>query len=364
MARHTSIQWTHIIPGMPGSSWNPIRAEVDGRIGWMCTKVSKLCLNCYASRINMERGNLLEYPDIKDEAAIAELKKKVKFHLSHEGQTSIDWPLRTQKSRGIFTLSMSDWLGEFVSTQAAATMLAVMLLSQHHIFLPCTKRWKNLRNLMVSLSKNQVFTQDNMKTPKVLSIGLPDGKIWDMSILRLYGLKNKLDWELRGSIKLFNSRFEAYAPWPPKHILFGMSIGTNQEAKALRKYFEQIKEVAPQFRLWVSQEPAIEILDWEKLGYHRGLFEWLAWGGESGYADDPKIRRAHEEGAQKAIDFCSGEEIPLFVKQFGTVIAVEREMKTPDGRPDLKGEFIPENDPLYVREFPPIENCYFPWETK
>lgn len=340
MGDKTSISWTRIIPGSDGASWNPIRAfhKVKETTGTFCTKVSPGCDNCYASLIAEHGKNQIgiPYPGIQDAQS---LREQIEMRLSTGGQTSIEWPLRTERPRGIFPCSMTDWLGEFVPTEWASLMLAVMVLAQHHIFMPLTKRWKHLRNMINAMSSETMA-----------GIVVPEGDIWNISILRLRGLLKSMDFEGKDAIQIKNNRFVAVAPWAPSNILFGMTICTEAEAKATKKYFEEIKELAPGIRLWVSQEPALEIIDWAKLGYTNKHFDWLAWGGESGH----HARLADLDGARTAIQFGRDQGIPIFVKQFGTPIGLDMDI-------DTKGENIPVDHELYIREFPDIEGCYFPW---
>lgn len=344
MGEHTSIKWTYIIPTAEGATWNPFRA-VDNqtrRTGYMCTKVSKGCDNCYASLINATKpsGLEFEYP-VKGSPEADELKKKISFFISDaEGsQTAIDWPLKAKKSRGIFPVSMSDWLGEFVPTAAASHLLGTMLLCQHHIFLPLTKRWRPLTNLV------RTFSQQGD-----LGIAMIEDTLWNTAIIRLKGIRSLLNWDGRQHIRIFNSRFTAAAPWPPRNILFGLTVCTVNEARAAKKYIEEIKMFAPNIRLWVNQGPALEVIDWKELGYTKNHFEWLVWEGESGH----KARRAHEAGAEKVIEFGEDQGIPVFIKQMGTIIGLEWDI-------DTKGEKIPVDHDYYVREFPPIENDYVEW---
>jgi protein gp37 len=58
----TDIQWTHQ-DGYKGETWNPIAAfNIEtGKRGWMCSKPSAGCKNCYAEELNRFRGNGLPY---------------------------------------------------------------------------------------------------------------------------------------------------------------------------------------------------------------------------------------------------------------------------------------------------------------
>jgi len=338
MGTHTGIQWTNIIPDSAGATWNPIRATnlQTGTHGYICTKVSPGCDHCYASAINKSTGNGLEYPKIEDRHS---LDGKVHVFVSKENQSSMDWPLRARRSQGIFPVSMSDWLGEFVKTETAAWLLATMLLGQHHIFLPLTKRVKHMRNLIES------FT-----SPTVLGIQVPDTKTYDIAIIRARGIQKDMDWWGRQALKIFNNKYEAMLPWAPSNIIFGVSICTSQEAIAYLKLLREIRKVLPTIRLWVSQEPALDTIDWIGAGYRQGDFDWLVWGGESGY----NARPATVESARMAADSAEAMSIPVFIKQFGTVLGLEMDL-------DWKGENIPDDNPYYVRQFPSIEHSYVPW---
>lgn len=332
------IGWTHILGPGTGATWNPIRArgDMDHPLGWFCIKISEGCKNCYAETLNVGRfGNGLEYK-------VTNLEK-VKlvmpgFTYEDHGQTAIDWPLRVKKSHGIFPVDMSDWCGEFVPPIWANYILGVMALSQHHVFLPLTKRYRNLYGLL------KYWSDANGR----MAISVPETKEFNLALLKAHG--NKHRWT--GGSKFLavrNDKYTVELPFPTPNILFGVSICNQAEADRILPVLKDIKELDPGFRLYVSYEPALEPIDWLEF---KGLIDWLIVGGESG----KNARRMDIDCIASTIGAGKELNIPIYVKQMGTILANEMGLK------DDKGTDLPEE--YAIHQFPNVEGSYIPWATK
>jgi protein gp37 len=132
----TDIQWTHQ-DGYKGETWNPIAAfNIEtGKRGWMCSKPSAGCKNCYAEELNRFRGNGLSYA--------AKSLDQVRYEL-----VNIDQPLHWRMPRAVFVCSMTDLLHERHSDEMIARIFATMAIARRHIFLVLTKRAGRMRDLL------------------------------------------------------------------------------------------------------------------------------------------------------------------------------------------------------------------------
>jgi protein gp37 len=140
MGAKTNIEWTD-------ASWNPIAAflrrdiVVDGKTfpkgtrGWICTKVSPGCANCYAERINFRLGNGLGYV----RASLDDIEW---------GLVNMDYPLRWKRPRMIFVCSMCDLFHEWIPNALIDQVFAVMALARHHTFQVLTKRSFVMKNYL------------------------------------------------------------------------------------------------------------------------------------------------------------------------------------------------------------------------
>jgi len=113
----TKIPWTD-------ASWNPIRYED----GWMCTKVSPGCWNCYAESMNLRFGNNYRYGDFSS---------KAEFSLDED---VLNQPLHWHKPRHIFVQSMGDLFHKDIPFEWIDRIMAIIALHQQHIFQVLTKR--------------------------------------------------------------------------------------------------------------------------------------------------------------------------------------------------------------------------------
>lgn len=132
MGDKTAIQWTD-------ATWNPVVAYANGKRGWMCTKPSDGCKNCYAERLNKVYGNGLDYTHKNADA--------VEWRLAN-----LEQPLKWKKPRRIFVESMSDLFHEKVPDEFIDRVFKVMQSARHHAFQVLTKRPERMRDFL----KNKV----------------------------------------------------------------------------------------------------------------------------------------------------------------------------------------------------------------
>lgn len=126
----TNIEWTN-------ETWNPLAAfdRETGKRGWMCTKVSPGCTNCYAEKINQRRGNghLYRVGNVQ----------KIEWQL-----VGLDKPLRWRRPRMVFVNSMTDLFHENVSRRMIAQVFAVMMATPRHTYQVLTKRPEFMAELL------------------------------------------------------------------------------------------------------------------------------------------------------------------------------------------------------------------------
>jgi len=91
------------------------------------------------------------------------------------------------------------------------------------------------------------------------------------------------------------------------NIYMGVSVENNERAKERLPDFDEIHKMG--WKTWVSYEPALSKVDWK--GWE--FLSQLVCGGESG----ARARMMHPNWARSARDFCQGNQIPFFFKQWG-----------------------------------------------
>lgn len=124
----TSIEWTD-------KSWNPVAAYFEGKRGWMCSKPSTGCKNCYSERLNLRLGNSLLYT--------AENAAKVDWQL-----VNLDEPGKWKKPAKCFVESMGDLFHEALPDEMIGRVWSKMLGYPQHTFQVLTKRASRMRELI------------------------------------------------------------------------------------------------------------------------------------------------------------------------------------------------------------------------
>lgn len=211
----TTISWTDY-------SSNPIHAigKKSHLRGWMCTKVSEGCKNCYAERINRGRfGNRLSYT--------VENIDNVEWKLSDKELNS--WG-RLKKPSRIFVCDMIDLFHEAIPDHHIFRVLSTMREATWHTFQVLTKRPERMREIV------QRYYQDMAHISAV---------------------------------------FDADVQRPHPNIWLGVSV-ENQKAAEERVPLLFRTPAAVRF---LSCEPLLGPLD---LGLSLGYVDWVIAGGESG----------------------------------------------------------------------------------
>jgi protein gp37 len=191
---------------------------------------------------------------------------------------AMDKPLRWRKPRRIFVCSMSDLFYEGVPRRALGQIFGTMAEASWHTFLVLTKRPQRLLDYSVGL------------------VHYPDG--------------NRSRCPVSG--------------WPPN-----VHVGVSAETQEVYDEREPVMEGFPSSKRWLSLEPLLSPVDltlgveWSEPGTGA---DWVVVGGESG----PGARPCQIRWIEKIVRQCEGVA-PVFVKQLGSVLARELNLKHPAG---------------------------------
>jgi protein gp37 len=249
---NSAIGWTD-------ATWNPIFAisKKTGKRGWFCVHNSDGCRNCYADRMNLWRGNGLEY--------VAKNLSEVEIKLNTNGtsQSSLSWPLRARRPRKIFVCSMTDLFARFVPDEFIDMIFAVMALTPHHIFQVLTKEPARMLGYLTKLRET--------------------GRLAE------------------AALKIGGGRLDVALPL--KNVLLGCSVEDQFNADSRRDFIEVLAQ-DDGWATWVSYEPALGDVDWA--GWE--FIKWLVSGGESG----ANARPSHPYWHMRARDFCGKKASPIF----------------------------------------------------
>ena len=120
MATNSAIEWTE-------ATWNPTTG---------CTKISKGCKNCYASRLS------------KRLKAMGLKKYRNNFEFTQHN-SEVDLPLHWKKPKKIFVNSMSDLFHEQAKTEFTANCFDTMIRADWHVYQILTKRPKKMADFSV-----------------------------------------------------------------------------------------------------------------------------------------------------------------------------------------------------------------------
>jgi len=269
MSSNTKIEWTD-------ETWNPL-------VG--CTKVSPGCANCYAERMAAR----LKAMALADIAAGRDPGRKRMYidAVDDRGRwtgkmgldvTAADEPYSWLKPRRVFVNSMSDLFHEGVPSWFIDHLLVTMVCSKRHTFQILTKRADRLDSYLLDRKLRNRVTQGVMKQIGAVTAG--------------DGLKH----------------------WPPKNILWGVSIENRQQLERLNP----LRSIGSAGWLtMISAEPLLEVTDlrlrfWSGPKDH-GRTRWVIVGGESG----PNARPMLPEAAKLIRRDCECAEVPFFFKQWG-----------------------------------------------
>jgi protein gp37 len=276
MADGTHIEWTD-------ASWNPVRArdKETGRVGWFCTHASEGCRFCYAETFNHRLGTGIAYQ--------AQNRDRIEIFIDEK---ILAQPLHWRQPRRIFTLSMSDLFGEFVTDAMIDRVFAVMALAPTHTFQVLTKRAARMRQYIAELGAEHWLPQrlqdaatfipapnlQDDEPPEWLGVSVEDQARTDERIPALLATPAA-------------KRFISAEP-----LLSGIDMGWALSRNPI--------EIASGFLVRGRFSPGMETL--------RGI-DWVIAGGESG----PGARPMHPDWARSLRDQCTAAEVPFFFKQWG-----------------------------------------------
>lgn len=252
-----------------------------------CSKVSQGCKRCYAERL---------FPKVYPGRAFTDVQ-------CHEDR--LEAPLHWKKPAMIFVNSMSDLFHEDVPFEFIDRVFAVMALTPRHTYQVLTKRPERMLEYLTS------------------------GRLKSDARVRIYCLATLKD----PSLNFF---------WPLPNVWLGVSV---EDQKSADERIPILQETPAVVR-WVSYEPALGPVDFEKIkpnGWwvkcpmcdgsmsvrvpgggascprcfnHQGWIpgiDWIVCGGESG----PGARPMHPDWARSVRDQCVANDVPFFFKQWG-----------------------------------------------
>lgn len=295
MSDGSNIQWVGATTGMKGATANPIRARgnEDGKQGWICTRVSPACTNCYASDMNQNR-----YYGTGHEYTVPNLEKVTPYLEPKVLQQVIGW----RKPREIFWCSMTDLFGEWVPDAWIDQVFATIALTPHHRHIVLTKRVERAAEYLASDPRNRILHLLYSETPATL-------------IDRVAGPRAVGKSMRETTLSLLD-------PWPLPNTIIGASVENQEWADKRRPAMERIAGLG--WPTWVSNEPGLGPIDWTGWEFLR----WMVSGGESG--SRLKVRPYALEWARQSRDWCAANSIPWFFKQTGS-----RVMGRPEREPLL-----------------------------
>lgn len=195
-------------------------------------------------------------------------------------------PLRWRKPRRVFVNSMSDLFHPAITDEFIARVFAVMAATPQHTYQVLTKRHGRMRSLLDS------------------------GRFRSDAHSRLIDLVQTMTWEPE-------------FVWPLPNVWLGVSA---EDQKRAELRVGALRETPATVR-FVSAEPLLGPVD---LTPHLPGLSWVIVGGESG----PGARPMDLELARSLVEQCQAAEVPVFVKQLGSVWAKGRSADRKGGDPD------------------------------
>ena len=198
--------------------------------------------------------------------------------LSYEGRNSIDWPLRLKRSSTIFF--DTDWMLRKYPIGWQSLALAVMTLATNHVFITHTKDWRQLFAML-----SQINDIEDRAIPVPADITFVRAIERANRQAGLFNLSRKVrivaDPDRAKSPAVTTKKALTYAtlPWLPRNVFFGITINTVREAETAVFVLTQVRGIFPEIRLVTIQDPALEVVDWEKLGLEHGVVDWMVWSG-------------------------------------------------------------------------------------
>lgn len=199
----------------------------------------------------------------------------------------LDQALRWRRPRRIFWNAHGDLFHESVPDEAIDRLFAVCALTPHHTHMILTKRAARMREYLRHKWGDSGFqTDERWEDCAYWRIATTAAKAWPA----LYSKDDAIgscDW------------------WPLSNVWLGVSVEDQLRADERRADFE----ATPAAIKFVSYEPALGPVDWT--GWE--FVNQIIGGGESG----PNARPCHPDWQRATRDFCSGNSIAYFFKQWG-----------------------------------------------
>ena len=254
-----------------------------------CTPVSEGCRNCYAERMARRLAGRYGYPETPRHFDVT-------LHPDR-----LDQPLHWKKPRTIFVCSMSDLFHEDVPFDFIGKVLGLAANLPHHTFQILTKRPQRM------LEFYRACEQANGKSI------VPPSNVWlGVSVENQFAANERIPILLQIPAAV---RFVSCEPLLGPIDLTNMRLGAAEWGNAL----QPIRDICP-------------------------AIDWIIVGGESG----PGARPMPTAAASLIVQQCRDANVPVFMKQLGTVWAKRLGLSSAKGS-DLSE--WPWTD-LKVREFP------------
>ena len=262
-------------------SWNPVR-YLDG---WMCSKRSPGCLNCYAESMNLRFGN------------------KIGYHFCHTIEPKnfrlddkvLNLPSHWRKPRRVFVQSMGDLFHKDIPFEFVDRIMAMVYLGGAHIWQVLTKRPERMQEYFLS----RYPMDDSCRVDR-----LPQ---W-------YQVAQNIIDESRGT--QFDRFHKAAEVTDPRGTLPNLWLGVSVESEKYLHRINALNKIRAAVK-FVSLEPLLEEIHVEDylMGYCKGKNVgrfWVICGPETG----PHRRPCKPEWIENIIEQCDAAKVPVFVKAF------------------------------------------------
>lgn len=274
MSERTGVEWTRSKSG-PGSTWNFLRG---------CDPVSPGCGHCYACSVALRfSGPGLAFENLALETARGTAQWTGEVRVLEDKLLD---PVRWQRPRRIFAISVSDPFHALVPLDIIARMYAVMALAHWHHFQVLTKRAERMLDVLTSADFRRLMRQH----------------------VELYAREMKS--KKRGVVDWIG---RAMAAWPLPNVTQGISA-ESQPWFDLR--WPYLRDTPATVRM-ISWEPALGGLVLPADALDPAARLWLVPGGESNQKNLP-ARPAHLAWFSRAIEQCDEHGVPLYLKQLGS----------------------------------------------
>lgn len=288
----SKIEWL-ARPGTTPESWNMIGG---------CSPVSAGCTNCYAARMAATR--LRYHPRYVGMAEMHNGKARWTGEISLDA-SALNKPLSWKKSRTVFVASMSDLFHEAVPGWFIFRVLGMIAMNPQHTFMVLTKRPDRFAAL---LGRDE------------------------------HGGKSSLAWAIEAYAEVVKPE---WLVWPLQNLWLGITI----ESPDYRWRAEYLRQIQAAVR-FISFEPLLD-----SFADYPGVLDDMTWvivGGETG----PGARPMHPDWARGLVQQCRTANIPVFVKQMGTIWAKQYGLEK-----DTRGHKIESwSKDLQVRQWPQVHN--------